>query len=93
MPWIGHYILNRITATETETPVVGHLCYLDGLLESRTGSGGRGGLSGRADGSLSVSAAPSVAVATLPEALLLVEVLRRCDVRSVRLEERECSVL
>ena len=68
--------------------------YLEGLLESRAGWGGLGGLSGRPGGSLwgSAEARVRVGVHTPPEALLLLDAVRRW-VRSVRLEARECSVL
>lgn len=75
---------------------------LEGLLESRTGRRGRMGLSGLVPGSPGVwgSAARGwaktwgvwVGVPRLPEVLLLVEALRQWE-RSVKLEERECSVL
>lgn len=64
---------------------------LGGLLDGRMGRGGRGGLSGR-QGSLSPSGGVSMLTLRPPEALLPVEVFRRC-VRSDRLEEHECSVL
>lgn len=55
------------------------------------GRGGRGGFSGGRC-SRSLPSGPSTAMPRPPEALLLVDVFRRC-VRSERLEERECSVL
>lgn len=55
------------------------------------GRGGRGGFSGGRC-SRSPPSGPSTVMLRPPEALLLVDVLRRC-VRSERLEERECSVL
>lgn len=67
--------------------------YLEGRLTSREGLGGRGGFSGFT-GSLSGSVEPSVAVVVPAEALLLlVDVFLRCWLRSVRLDEPECSVL
>lgn len=55
------------------------------------GRGGRGGFSGGRC-SRSLPSGPSTAMLRQPEALLLVDVFRRC-VRSERLEERDCSVL
>lgn len=57
-------------------------------------SGGRGGRGGFSGGrcSRSPDSGPSTVMLRPPEALLLVDVLRRC-VKSERLEERECSVL
>lgn len=57
----------------------------------RWGRGGRGGFSGGRC-SRSLPSGPSTVMLRPPEALLLVDVLRRC-VKSERLEERECSVL
>lgn len=67
--------------------------YLEGRLGRRVGLGGRGGLSGFIN-SLSGSAVLSGAVVVPAEALLLlVDVFLRCWLRSVRLDEPECSVL
>lgn len=55
------------------------------------GRGGRGGFSGGRC-SRSPPSGPSTVMLRPPEALLLVDVLRRW-VKSERLEERECSVL
>lgn len=72
---------------------VGGFLYREGRLGSSVGLGGLGGLSGFT-GSRSSSAEPSGAVVVPAEALLLlVDVFLRCWLRSVRLDEPECSVL
>lgn len=68
------------------------MSHLEGLLGGRAGRGGRGGFSGFS--SFFCSTGLSEAVAVPPDVLLLlVEVFRRCCERSVRLDEREYSVL
>lgn len=61
----------------------------EGLSSRRGGLGGRGGFSSLCSRSPS---GYSTVMLSPPDALLLVEVFRRC-VRSDMLEERECSVL